>query len=215
MINWNGKEDVDLWCFSRQMQEFFVKRFFATWKVGLLTVFADSCIKKVIVSTFQQRRLGNLKHTYIFWPYCKVWSQCPQICLIVKFRERIKMPKFGTKPTYLNIFGLDLSKNYCHIWNQHPQVSQKWVFNSNSKFWYRSVFSEGLGQGPDPPDKVCIFLEQLHPFFQSTKFLNFTKLVEAIHSLMGAVLILEECLHPSIVYVHVWQVFYFRLITVS
>ena len=172
MIKWNGKEDVGLWCFSRQMQEFFLKRFFATWKVGLLKFFADSCIKKVIVSTFQQRRLGNLKHTYIFWPYCKVWNQC-------------------------------------------PQVSQNWVFNSNSKFWYRSVFSEGLGQGPDPPYKVYIFLEQLHPFFQSTKFLNFTKLVEAIHSLMGAVLILEECLHPSIVYVHVWQVFYFSLITVS
>ena len=38
----------------------------------------------------------------IFWPriskrYCHFWNQCPWFCLIAKFQEIIKMPKFGTK----------------------------------------------------------------------------------------------------------------------
>ena len=35
------------------------------------------------------------------------------------------MPKFGyfwSKMPYLGILGKDLYKNYCHIWNQHPQI---------------------------------------------------------------------------------------------
>ena len=32
------------------------------------------------------------------------------------------MPKFGTKMPYLGIFGLEFQKNYCHIWNHHPQI---------------------------------------------------------------------------------------------
>ena len=75
---------------------------------------------------------------------------------MVKFCERITMPKFGTKLTYLGIFGLDFSKNFCH----YSQISQKRVFKSNSKLWYRSACSEGLGQGPGPLYKICIFLEQ-------------------------------------------------------
>ena len=31
-------------------------------------------------------------------------------------------------------------KNYCHFWNQHLQICQKWVFNSYSEFWYRVRF---------------------------------------------------------------------------
>ena len=47
-------------------------------------------------------------------------------------REITKMPKFGTKfaligyfwpkMPYLCILGLECSKNYYHIWNQHPQI---------------------------------------------------------------------------------------------
>ena len=42
------------------------------------------------------------------------------------------MPIFGTKTAlfghslpkmpYLDIFELEFVKNYCHIWNQHPQI---------------------------------------------------------------------------------------------
>ena len=30
---------------------------------------------------------------------------------------------------YLDIFGLEFKKAFFHIWNQHPQICQKWVFN--------------------------------------------------------------------------------------
>ena len=29
--------------------------------------------------------------------YCQIWNQHPQICVLAKFYEEIKMPKFGTK----------------------------------------------------------------------------------------------------------------------
>ena len=44
------------------------------------------------------------------------------------------MPKFGTKSALFGYFWARILKNYCHIWDQHPQICQKWVFNSYSKF---------------------------------------------------------------------------------
>ena len=35
----------------------------------------------------------------------------PRICLIAKFSEKTKMPKFGTKMLYLGIFGQEFLKN--------------------------------------------------------------------------------------------------------
>ena len=32
------------------------------------------------------------------------------------------MPKLAPKMPYLGIFRLEFSENYCHIWNQHPQI---------------------------------------------------------------------------------------------
>ena len=59
-----------------------------------------------------------------------IWNQNPQICLNGKFFKETKMPKFGTgnvlfgyfwqKMSYLSIFGLELEKKYCHIWNPRP-----------------------------------------------------------------------------------------------
>ena len=46
----------------------------------------------------------------------------------------MKMPKFGTKSALFGYFWARILKNYCHIWDQHPQICQKWVFNSYSKF---------------------------------------------------------------------------------
>ena len=63
------------------------------------------------------------------------------------FTKKEKMPKFGTKNVlfgyfwpkmpYLGIFGLHFQNCYYHIWNQHPQISQNWVFNSYSKFFLK------------------------------------------------------------------------------
>ena len=66
--------------------------------------------------------------------YCQIWNQHPWICLIAKYREIMKMPKFGTKSALFGYFWARILKNYCHIWDQHPQICQKWVFNSYSKF---------------------------------------------------------------------------------
>ena len=58
------------------------------------------------------------------------------------------MPKFENKSTLFGYFWVTVSKNYCHISNQHPQICQKWVFNSCKEFRYRnlrSVSSEGTG----------------------------------------------------------------------
>ena len=73
----------------------------------------------------------------------KLWSylkSAPSICLFAKFRRKTKMLKFGTKNALFGDFGLELQKNYCLILNQHPQISQKRVFNSFSEFWYRVRF---------------------------------------------------------------------------
>ena len=79
----------------------------------------------------------------IWKQYCHIWNQHPRLFLIAKFREKAKMPKFGIKNALFGYFWAIILKTYCHIWNQHLQICQKWVFNSNSEFWYRSTFSKG------------------------------------------------------------------------
>ena len=38
------------------------------------------------------------------------------------FMQNWKILTFGQKMLYLGIFGLELWKSHCHIWNQHPQI---------------------------------------------------------------------------------------------
>ena len=47
--------------------------------------------------------------TGIWKQYCRIWNQPPRICLTAKFREKMKMPEFGTKTNA--IFG------YFFVWN--------------------------------------------------------------------------------------------------
>ena len=56
--------------------------------------------------------------------YCHIWNQHPWICLIAKFPEKMKMPKFVTKNALFGYFGAIILKNYCHIRNQHPRICQ-------------------------------------------------------------------------------------------
>ena len=74
---------------------------------------------------------GNLGSSY---PTILVY---PRICRIAKFCERTKMLKFGTKNALFGYSWARILKSYCHSWNQHPQICQKWVFNSYSEFWCR------------------------------------------------------------------------------
>ena len=45
----------------------------------------------------------------------------PRISLIAKFREKPKVPKFGTKNAWFVYFWTGIWKYYYHIWNVRPQ----------------------------------------------------------------------------------------------
>ena len=55
--------------------------------------------------------------------YCHIWNQDPWICLIAKYCEIMKMPKFGSKSALFGYFWARILKDYCHIWNQHLRIS--------------------------------------------------------------------------------------------
>ena len=75
--------------------------------------------------------------------YCRIWNQHLRISVIVKFCEETKIPKFGTKNDLLGIFdqecviwvflGKNVLKNYCHIWNQCPQICLFEKFHAKTK----------------------------------------------------------------------------------
>ena len=65
--------------------------------------------------------------------YCHVWNQHPQICLIAKYHQIMKMTKFGTKSTLFGYFWARIFKNYYHIWNQHLQISVTVLFCEKTK----------------------------------------------------------------------------------
>ena len=96
--------------------------------------------------------------------YCHIWNQRPWICLVTTFgaklkilkfgtksnshlgiwklREKIKMFKFWTQNTSIGYFWVRISKNCCHIWNQHPQICQLVKFREKtvmSKFGTKNV----------------------------------------------------------------------------
>ena len=96
------------------------------------------------------------KNSYIWDPKCLIWvflgwnlktilsylkPEFPksnvmhsQICLIAKFHEKTKMPKFGTKNALFGYFWVRILKNYCHIWNQHPRIRIITKFGEKMKF---------------------------------------------------------------------------------
>ena len=47
-----------------------------------------------------------------------IWNHHPRICLIAKFCEKTKTPKFRIKNAFFEYFWARISKNYCCIWNQ-------------------------------------------------------------------------------------------------
>ena len=54
--------------------------------------------------------------------YCHIWNQHLQICLIVKFVEKTKIPKFGTKNALFRYFWAGIWQKNCHILNQYPRI---------------------------------------------------------------------------------------------
>ena len=64
--------------------------------------------------------------------YCHIWNQHPQICQLAKFREKTKMPKFGTKNVLFVIFNQE-----CLIWVFFCYTFKKllWYLKSAPSNW--------------------------------------------------------------------------------
>ena len=75
---------------------------------------------------------------FVLLPFSKKLLSCLnqdlRICLNAKFREKMKMPKFGTKNVLFGYFWTGIFKNFCHIWVKHPQICQRWVSDSYDVF---------------------------------------------------------------------------------
>ena len=56
------------------------------------------------IALFEYFRTSILKN------YCHIWNQSLRICLIVKFRKKIKRLNLGLKMSYLGTFGLEFEK---------------------------------------------------------------------------------------------------------
>ena len=121
-----------------------------------IALFEYFCPKMPYLGIFGLECLNN---------YCHIWNQHPQICLIAKFRQKTKMPKFGTKNALFGCFWAKILKRYRHISNAHPQIYQKWVFNSYMNFSIGFAFSKSPGSA---------FSEGLRPF--RVRFTGYTKL---------------------------------------
>ena len=77
------------------------------------------------------------------WNFKKLLSDlklAPSNLSDCKVSPKAKMSKYGTKNALFGYFWARILKYYCHIWNQHPQICQKWAPNSYSEFWYRVRF---------------------------------------------------------------------------
>ena len=58
----------------------------------------------------------------VFWYFwAGIWKN-PEICLTANFVNKTKMSKFETKNVWFRYFWASILENYCHIWNQHPQI---------------------------------------------------------------------------------------------
>ena len=98
---------------------------------------------------------------FFFFKLCHIWNHHSQICLNAKFREKMTMPKFGTKNALFGYFWTRIFKNYCHIWNQHLEFVKHESLTHTINFGIGSAFSKGLrsafseGLGPGPLYKAC------------------------------------------------------------
>ena len=77
--------------------------------------------------------------------YCHIWNHHTWICVIAKYRERMKCLNFVQKGPYLGIFQLEFYKTwkqYCRIWNQHPRIcviAKFWRKIKMSEFWTKNA----------------------------------------------------------------------------
>ena len=65
--------------------------------------------------------------------YCHICNQHSWICQAAKYREIMKMPKFGAKTAWFVYFWAGIWKQYCHVRNQHPQICLFVKFHEKTK----------------------------------------------------------------------------------
>ena len=91
-----------------------------------IVIFKISTLKFVYLQNSPKKQIWSKNALFryswarILKKYFHIWNQQPQICLLAKFREKTKVPKFGTKSALFEYFWDGILKKYCHLWDQHP-----------------------------------------------------------------------------------------------
>ena len=121
---------------------------------------------------------------------CHLWNQHLRISVIANFFKEIEMHKFRTKNAlfayfwpkmpYLGIFGQELYKKYCQIWNQHPQICLFAKFHEKRKmpkfgaknvwfmYFWAGIWKQYCHIGSQHPG-ICLIAK----FREKTKMPNF------------------------------------------
>ena len=111
----------------------FLKNYCHIWNQHLqICLFAKFYEKTKMTKLGSTNALSGYFWATILENYCHICNPHLLICLIAKLRGETKMLKSGIKNDlfeyfwpkmlYMDIFDLELKKNYCHIWNQHPWI---------------------------------------------------------------------------------------------
>ena len=91
--------------------------------------------------------------------YCHIWNQHLQICVVARFFEKTKIPKFGTKNALFGYLWARILKNYYHIWNELLRICLNAKFCKETKmpkfgtksaifgcFWLKMLYLSIFGQ---------------------------------------------------------------------
>ena len=91
-------------------------------KLASMNLSCCKVVAKVKILKFGTKNVWFAKITGIWKKYYHIWNQHPRICLIAKYCEIMKMPKFRTKNALFGYLWTKTLENYCHIWNQHLRI---------------------------------------------------------------------------------------------
>ena len=80
---------------------------------------------------------------------------------------------FNPKAPYLGIFGQELWKNYCHIWNQQPQTCLFAKFHQKTKMPDLCIFGLGFENNIVIIQISTLKFVYLQNFTEKQKCLNF------------------------------------------
>ena len=92
-------------------------------KNTLLGIFDQKCLVLIILGKKFRKPIVILEISILNFVYFQI------------LRKKSKMPKLGTKNAWFGYFWTGIWKQYCRIWNDHPQICE------NAKFlWKKSIY---------------------------------------------------------------------------